>query len=669
MTFANRAILVGLLALAIPLAIHLLGRRRARKVVLPTARFAEGAHQASRGRLWLKRVALLVVRLAVVALLVLALAGPRIGGSAGGRWLLVLDASPSMRMADAAGRSAFERSRTRLARVLGALDEEAEVTLALTDGRGAGGCPEEVRRALEEMTDPGWRSDLLGRTIREALAAPKTASEASAAHLILATDATPAAVADLRPGAFAKADVDVTILATSPAEANVWVGLPRVTVEMENGQPVVCVEAEARATDPRTDVTPTLWLHATIGRGRSFRGNGRVRFRVPPQDEGPWQGNIRIRASRMGGWTTSASGSHSVPFTGQVDVLSIDNVRYFTVAAPRAARVLVVDAAEEPDARVRSADLVAAAFAGEAGVPKPVTRVEAAQVDLSALGRADVAFWVGSQHPRQIEALREFVGRGGGLVWLPADYRPMKDATFSDWLGIRGDPGVEQSPDGVTIDPAGYTSDLLAAFEGGTSGDLNTPVFRRQLCLPRTENTVIRFRDGLPAVQAQRHGKGCLVVLAFGPSPYWGDLAGRPEWVVLVHSLAEALAHADGPQVANLIVGNVAQSRPAGYEDVPGNYISPASEGRRIHYSVNIEPNETADLAPRVDHLAAAFAEDRVRVVSGDFSPERAIPALSGGAGTDLSPLVIAALALALTAESLLSVSQSGRLWRRPRGG
>ena len=110
MTFANRAILVGLLALGIPLAIHLLGRRRARKVVLPTARFAEGAHASSRGRLWLKRVALLALRLAIVALLVLALAGPRIGG-AGGRWLVVLDTSPSMRMADAAGRSAFERSR------------------------------------------------------------------------------------------------------------------------------------------------------------------------------------------------------------------------------------------------------------------------------------------------------------------------------------------------------------------------------------------------------------------------------------------------------------------------------------------------------------------------------------------------------------------------------
>jgi len=56
MTFANRAILVGLLALGIPLAIHLLGRRRARKVILPTARFAEGVHASSRGRLWLKRV-------------------------------------------------------------------------------------------------------------------------------------------------------------------------------------------------------------------------------------------------------------------------------------------------------------------------------------------------------------------------------------------------------------------------------------------------------------------------------------------------------------------------------------------------------------------------------------------------------------------------------------
>jgi hypothetical protein len=82
MNVADRAMLVALVALAIPLVIHLLYRRRARHVVFPTARFAERAHLASMGRMWLKRAVLLGLRMAVVGLLVLALAGPRLGGSA-----------------------------------------------------------------------------------------------------------------------------------------------------------------------------------------------------------------------------------------------------------------------------------------------------------------------------------------------------------------------------------------------------------------------------------------------------------------------------------------------------------------------------------------------------------------------------------------------------------
>ncbi len=659
MTFANRAILVGLLALAIPPAIHLLGRRRARKVILPTARFAEGAHQASRGRLWLRRVALLLLRLAVVGLLVLALAGPRLSGLRdGGPWFLVLDTSPSMRVTDAEGTAAHTRARQRLLKVARALPDDSRVTLLLTGGRTVSGTAAEARWTLERLLEPPWDEEPLGHMVRRAMALPTGGKDAAPsirprtvpdAHHVLATDATPHALRGMTPGCFATHEAEVILLPVGGAAANVWLALPKVRITESDTGRLLKASVELRSEPAQAPVEVFLKLD---GQGTEHAivapANGTARFSVRVDGEGPWQGRVYVKAD---------------------DALAVDNVRYFTAALRRPIRVVVVDAADEKDVRLRSADLVAAAFAGEAGVPKPVTRVEAARVDLSALGRADVTFWVGLQHPRQVEAVRKFVGRGGGLVWLPADYRPMKDAAFSDWLGIRGDPGVEQSPDGVTIDPAGYTSDLLAAFEGGTSGDLNTPVFRRQLRLPRTENTVIRFRDGLPAVQAQRHGKGRLVVLAFGPSPYWGDLAGRSEWVVLVHSLAEALAPADGPQVANLIVGNVAQSRPAGYEYVPGNYISPASEGWRIHYSVNIEPNETADLAPRVDHLAAAFAADRVRVVSGDFSPERAIPALSRPAGTDLSPFVIAALALALTAESLLSAFQSSRLWRCPRSG
>ncbi|MFO8012533.1 MAG: BatA domain-containing protein [Phycisphaerae bacterium] len=689
MTFIDRSILVGLVALVIPLVVHLLGRRRPRKVELPTARFAEGAHAAARGRLWLKRLGLLGLRLAAVALIVLALAGPRVGGGPAGpagRWLLVLDASASMRARAADGQTAFAHARGRLDAVLAALSDEAAVTLALTDGREADGSPEEVRRALAAMPDPGWGAEPLGRTLREALAAADESADGGAARLVVATDATPAAVADIRPGAFAEADLDVTLLGLPPGGGNAWLALPRVTVEAEDGRPVVCVEAEVRTSDPKTDVRPSLSLDGTGHRGRGFRGDGRVRFRAPRPDGGPWQGTLRIGARPTMGWSSAPDANNPRPLTDHVDVLSVDNVRYVTAAAPQAAGVLVVDAAEEPDARVRSADLVAAAFAGETDAPRHVTRSAVGDADRADLAPADLVFWVGAKPPAADGLL---AGPRPPVVWLPADAEPPA-AALAQALGLAfGD--AEAVPDGATVDPAGYTSDLLAAFEGGTSGDLAAAVFRRRLRwdeppAPRGKpaagraTVAARFRDGAPAILARHQAKVETVALAVGPAPRWGDLASRPEWVVLAHSLVEALAPAGGVRTLNLTVAEAArrglkaesargamgtaERADADLPLRPGNYTGTDARGRPVRWSVNVDPAETADLEPDAARLAAAFADGACRVVGPEADLPAAIPGLSGPAGRDLTPYLVVLLAAALLAEGLVAWWASPRRWR-----
>ena len=656
MTFANRAILVGLLALGIPLAIHLLGRRRARKVILPTARFAEGVHASSRGRLWLKRVGLLVLRLAVVALLVLALAGPRVGGtdpSADGPWVLVLDTSPSMQAKGPDGVTALERGRRRLLAVAEALPDARPTVLLAPRPRTDGATAAQVRQALRERPFPAGEDLPLQHVLHDAMtgSAAGSASEtvpvaspargAAASHVVLATDATPHALRGMAAGSLAMHKAQVVLLPVGGAAGNVWLGVPRAGIAPSPRGRVLEVTVTPGGETGGAPVEVFLQLDGRQTEHTVVAPAGdAARFRIRADGDGPWQGRVYVKAD---------------------DALAVDNVRYFTAAVRRPIRVLVVDAAEEDGVRVRSADLVAAAFAAGAGVPKPVTRLRADRADRPAFDAADVVFWVGSQPPRQIGDVKEFVSRGGAVVWLPADAGPPTDADFATWLGTGEVPGVEEPPDGVTLDPAGYTSDLLGAFEGGTSGDLNAPVCRRRLRLPHAPGTVIRFRDGLPAVQSHRQDGGRLVVLAFGVSPRWSDLSGRAEFVVLAHSLAEALAPADGPQVANLVAGNTAGIRPTGQENVPGNYVFPAGEAAGTHYSVNVDPHETSDLAPLPDDLAAAFGEGRVRVLSGDFSPRRAIPAVSEPLATDLSPLLIVALAVALAAESLLSASQSRR--------
>jgi hypothetical protein len=321
MIFTDATILAALAALAVPLVIHLLGRRRARVVPLPTVRFAEGAHIASRGRRWLKSAALLAARLAVVALLVLTLAGPYLA--------------------------------------------------------------------------PGEHTP--GRTGEDApLAAPPAVHSPGGKH----------------------------------------------------------DRATAQAGEPL--------------------------------------------------------------------------------------RVLIVDAAGPETGRLRSADLVAATFAYD--TVEKIARTTAAQAGREALAAADVIFWVGPQAPQDTGTLTQYLARGGAVVWVPGDAPQPPDAVLAAALGVRAS-AAQDVADGITIDPGGYTSDLVAAFEGGTGGDLGAPVFRRRLTFADAP-AALAFRDGRAAAVEGRVEKGRTLALAAGPGPAWGDLAGRAEFVVLMHSLAEALAPA-----------------------------------------------------------------------------------------------------------------------------
>ncbi|MBM4018821.1 MAG: hypothetical protein FJ288_10910 [Planctomycetes bacterium] len=378
MTFADPMMLVGLAALAVPLALHFLARRRARRLVLPTARLAQAAHAASRGRTRLVRAALLAARLAAVTALVLALAGPRWG-------------DPSRSSAAAGDRAAGVNPRA------------------------------------------------------------------------------PAPVGDSR----------------------------RFT-------------AAARTTGAQSPAA-----------------------QAPPAQYG---------------------GAHA--------------------GAPTFLRVLVVDAAGAESARLRSADLVAAALgdgspadgraagSGTAGVSprasdpaapgpaKHVARAAAAGVAAAALADADAVFWVGPQAPPDAAALAAYLSRGGAVVWMPGEEAQPPEAALAAALGAGGTPGgrpgSEDVAAGTAIDPAGYASDLVAAFESGTSGDLAAPVFRRRLVFEPEVAVALRFRDGAAAAVETRIGAGRAILLAAGPAPAWGDLASRPEFVVLVHSLAEALGGASG---------------------------------------------------------------------------------------------------------------------------
>lgn len=84
MGFATPAAWLGLLLLALPLAVHMLVRDRARDLPFPTLRFIDGAQPVAIRRSRPDEVGLLLLRLALLALAVVALARPFVRADAAG---------------------------------------------------------------------------------------------------------------------------------------------------------------------------------------------------------------------------------------------------------------------------------------------------------------------------------------------------------------------------------------------------------------------------------------------------------------------------------------------------------------------------------------------------------------------------------------------------------
>ncbi len=117
--FQSGFMLLALAALAIPLLVHLLNRRRYVAVDWGAMQFLQ-VSQTTRRRLLLEEILLMLLRMGVIAVFVLALAKPQGSGEAFSPWadrtlrdvVLVIDGSASMALDDGSGPTPHEQAKT-----------------------------------------------------------------------------------------------------------------------------------------------------------------------------------------------------------------------------------------------------------------------------------------------------------------------------------------------------------------------------------------------------------------------------------------------------------------------------------------------------------------------------------------------------------------------------
>jgi len=140
MSFLNPLFLAALAAVAIPLVVHMLSRRRVPVFYFSSLRFLRASDRRSMKRVSLRRILLMLLRMTGVALLALAFARPVVKGDlaslfpAGGSrtGCILLDRSYSMGVEADEG-TLFETAKERIREILERFAPEDEVTLILFD--------------------------------------------------------------------------------------------------------------------------------------------------------------------------------------------------------------------------------------------------------------------------------------------------------------------------------------------------------------------------------------------------------------------------------------------------------------------------------------------------------------------------------------------------------
>ena len=600
LSFLTPLLLGGMALVAVPLALHLIMRRKPVKREFPALRFLRQKAVANRRRLRLSHLFLLLLRMAALSLLALALARPVLRGAG---WLadgegpvaaaFVFDTAPRMLLREG-NRTRLEQA-TAMAKVLiQKMPPESKLAVFDTAGGAAAFSPTVAAAAaridrLSGATPVASPSQSLASAVRllQGSALPRR-------EIYLFTDCSRGGWDNAPPFDLATSHPDMTLLvvdvgATAPRNfaidglelsgdripAGTTLGLTvatsRVGTDGSRSVSVEMVGADGRAT--RRAVKPGAWKEGT---------GGQVDFEISGLEPGLRQGRVVIDGT---------------------DDLEVDNSRCFTVEVGAPARVLV--AAPAPASRTglfvsQAIAPVALAKAGKSAFE--VTFVDAD--DVATLAWDDFRGIVLVDPPPLPQATWELLGQwvaaGHGLVvWLgpaasdaarfnsEASQRVLGGGIVRVWRSAGGD---------NFLAPAVLDHPLLAAFRrvGDAVPWQDFPVSRHWEFEPSpvsptadvadpTAQVVAAYRNGLPAVVEHQFGQGMVVTVTTPVSQSaddpesWNTLAtGFEPWPFVMLANETLLRAIDTTDELNVVAGRPVSLHVA-RRDVPAAFVKPPS--------------------------------------------------------------------------------------------
>ena len=559
MVFLTPLFLVGLLAAAIPVAIHLIRREKPPKLMFSSIRFMKKTSRKLVLFQQLQQIFLLLLRSALIALLVIAFARPLVNQSVA----RLLDSDPesavilfdtSMSMAYG---EVFDRARQEALQILDDMVSGDEVALvAFAEGpelvRELDTDVDRVRSVVQGFQEPGYGSTNFMPALQ---LADQMLEQSQFENRVVYL------VSDFQDNA---ADAIEAGWKLGP-------GVQFRPIDVGNDETRNLALTDVRVPEQLLEQQGDYEILARVRSTGSFaQQQGQVRLLINEQVVDQQEIDLTDQSEQVLTFATEfdSEGTYIGELRLLGDEFETDNSFHFAVSVLPRIRVLAINGESSANWFDDEGHWFGLAISGSASSPFDLQSIEPAEVSAAALRQADVAVLlnVGDLSNAQADALQGFVQDGGALLIAPGDRvdpqvynRQFADITPGT-LGLRNDLGnndylviAEYDRRHPALRP--LNTDWTARFQS-----------HWQISPAPDAQVLMQFDNTEPALLERNAGQGKVMLLASPLDLEWNNLALQGLFLPFVH---ETLTH--------LVQGEIAQSSFAvgsSFPLAPGNAIN-----------------------------------------------------------------------------------------------
>jgi hypothetical protein len=552
LTFLNPWFLLGLLGTSIPIVIHLLNLRTARRVDFSTLEFLRKIERKSLRRVRVRQLLLLILRMLIIASVAIAMARPALtgSGSGGGKGsvvaAIVLDASLSMRALTGEKR-VFDLAREKALSLVESLSDGDEVFLflpgAANENRFEGIHDLGLVRDRITAAEPGLGPANLDASVREA-------------GRVLATTRHPnreiQVLSDFQNASWAEPDSAQAL----PEQIRLYLLPIGSNVDVSNAW-VESIDASGQVLATGTPIE----IRSVLGSSESFASR-----EVDAELETDGRAVDRRRAQVPSGGRVSIAfhptyeqeGVHLGKIAIPTDVgIEEDDARYFILRTDRNVPVMLV--AEDPAAEKYLASAISPGEAGGSFQVRVASRAELAQLSTDQAQVAVLAD-VQSLDDAELEGLKRFLSAGGGVLvftgprvnaadWTQQFLPKLFPARFAE-------PRSAPQGEAFTIARLDPSHPLFEVFRGEGGGIRDARFTRAWTLVPDAGVAVLAsFSNGVPALAESSLLPGRVLLFTSGLDPAWSDFPLTGAFLPFVHETIRYLAQASSKEASSFEIG------------------------------------------------------------------------------------------------------------------